>query len=146
MVHKVVHAAAIPTAGALRNPQVQRGAGGAVFWGTASPGRAWAVALHSGEPRSPQYEIERSRIPLYLGTRWWNEMDAVLDYERWPDLRWNDAAAGDFLVRVRTRQDVPLVYPFARAFYAADRVTLRSGEPAEHHYITREYHARLYLE
>ncbi len=146
MTHKVVRVAAIPTAGALRNPTVTRGPGAVAFWRDASPDAAWRAAFRSGEPHSPQYEIERSRIPLFLGTRWWNEMDPVLEYERWPDLRWNDTMAGDFLVQVRTRQDVPLVFPFARAFYAADRVTLRSGEPEENHYITREAHANLYLE
>ncbi len=146
MTHKVVRVAAIPVAGALLNPRVMRGGGGATFWGSASPDAAWRVAFRSGEPYSPQYEIERSRIPLFLGTRWWSEMDPVLEYERWPDLHWNDTMAGDFLIRVRTRQDVPLVFPFARAFYAGDRVTMRSGEAEENHYITREAHARLYLE
>jgi hypothetical protein len=146
MTHKVVHVAAIPVAGALLNPQVARGGGAATFWGSASPDEAWGAAFRLGEPHSPQYDIERSRIPLFLGTRWWNEMYPVLEYERWPDLHWDDTTAGDVFVRVRARQDVPLVFPFARTFYAGDRVTIHSGEADEHHYLTREAHARLYLE
>lgn len=146
MVHKVVRVAAIPTAGALLNPAVRRGGGDANFWRDATPDEAYRAALYAGTPYSPQYAVERSRIPLYLGTRWWNEMDAVLEYERWPDLHWNDSYAGDFLVRVRAGQNVPLVFPFAPAFYAADRVYLRSGDPNERHYVTRDAHAGLYLE
>jgi len=145
MVSKVVRVAAIPTAGELVNPTVARG-GGASFWGRARPGHAWNAALHAGTPYSPQYAIERSRIPLYLGTRWWSETDAVLEYARWPDLRWNESYAGDFLVRIRTGQKIPLVFPFARAFYAGDSVDIQSGDPDDRHYVTREAHARLYLE
>lgn len=146
MVSKVVRVAAIPTAGELLSPTISRGDGAATFWGRARPGPAWEMALRSGTPYSPQYAVEQSRIPLYLGTRRWAETYPVLDYARWPDLHWRESWAGDFLVRVRTSQDIPLVFPFARAFYAGNSVNIQSGDPEERHYITREAHARLYLE
>lgn len=146
MIGKVVRVASIPTAGALIEPIVPRPAGAAGFWGSATPDRAWRAALNAGTPYSPQYDIERARIPLYLGTRWWNETYSVLDYERWEDLHWNETYAGDYLVRLRVQQNVPLVFPFARAFYAGDRINIRSGAADENHYVTREAHASLYLE
>ncbi len=145
MVHKVVRVASIPNAGAMQTPEPAPWAS-PELWAEGRPGALWRMALRARGPRAPQAEVERSRIPLYLGTNWWNEAPAVLDYERWPDLRHRaDEVFGD-MVRVRTEQPFPLVHPFRALFYADDHVPLRSGSPAGNHAITRELHYPVYLQ
>ena len=142
---KVVHAAAIPNAGGMVTPQKPEGSAGGAVWGDYSPGEAWARGL-SSRPGSPQLDLERSRIPLFLGSQRWGEMAAILDYERWDDVQYGQASAPPELVRMHARQDYPLNYPFARAFYAADEVRLDSAGGDASVYVTRDQHYPLYLE
>lgn len=138
MVHKVVRAAAIPTAGALLNPDVERDGALAAQWAAQTPGALWDYAL-AATPGSPQFEIEQSRVPLYLAAEHGGQLPAILDYEGWQDLTYAVEEETAVEVRGRTRQRVPLTLPFHRAFYAADEVTLE-GE------ARLENHASLYLE
>ena len=145
MVHKVIRAASIPNAGAMITPE-RAPWSDPDLWARGRPGALWRFALRARGVRAPQAQIERSRIPLYLGTTWWNETYAVLDYERWPDLRHRvEETLGDS-VRVRTEQPFPLVHPFRAAFYASDHVNLRSGTPGGDHAVTRELHYPIYLQ
>ena len=138
MVHKVVRVAAIPNAGRLLNPAVERAPGLAALWGAATPGLLWDYALRAS-PGSPQFELERSRVPLYLAAENGGELAAILDYERWDDLRYTVVESSAAEVRADTRQDLPLTLPFHRAFYADDEVTLDGRADLENH-------AALYLE
>ena len=147
MVYKVVRAAAIPNAGKMTTPAYDpAGSAGGDWWGTATPGEAWVRASAPGVPASAQYEIERSRIPDYLGTTRWSELEGILDYERWDDIHYGEALATEDFVELSTSQRYPLVFPFARAYYAADTVRLASGDPHHNENIQRERHAPLYLD
>jgi hypothetical protein len=147
MVYKVVRAAAIPNAGRMTTPPYDpSGTAGGAWWGAARPGEAWDRASTPGVPASAQYEIERSRIPDYLGTTRWSQLEGILDYERWDEIRFGEAPATEDFVEFNASQRYPLVYPFARAYYAADTVRLASGEPHVNENIQRERHAPLYLD
>ncbi len=136
MIQKVVRVANIPNAGRMETPTLVRDTGGA--WGDLTPGVAWDTALRA-TPGSPQYELERSRIPLYLAAENGGQLQAILEYEDWDDLHHNVGTPADQMIEVRTRQDIPITLPFHRAFYAADEITMK-GE------ATLEDHASLYLE
>jgi hypothetical protein len=146
MVYKVVRAASIPNAGKLENPAIDRSSAGPGVWATWRPGRLWDMALRSGTPSSPQYAVEQSRIPLYLGAEYWNDLDAILRYEHWDSIWFGETAPGPEMIGLRTRQSYPLVYPMHRAFYDADHVDLRSGTSSEAQYVVREAHFPIYLE
>ncbi len=146
MVYKVVRAAAIPNAGRMTEPAVQRGGGLAAVVADPQPGRVgrlWNLALRS-EPASPQYQIEQSRIPLYLGATRWGDLPAILDYENWDDIRYTEGPGSSELVLSATRQRYELRWPFVRSFYAANRVNLESGVGSE--YVVRDKHYPLYLQ
>ena len=133
MVYKVVHVAAIPNAGPIRTPSYQSVSGlldPINRWGA---GAVWSYALRS-TPASGQYQVEQSRIPLYLGAVSFAQLSPILNYERWDDLRHyqNDPAAG--LTRVEVRQDIPLRFPFHRAFYDSDEVREESEQVIDNHY------------
>lgn len=147
MVYKVTRAAAIPNAGPITEPAVSRGAGAmaavAADRSRGHVGRAMALAMLA-DPRSPQYEVERSRIPLYLGATRWGDLPAILDYENWDDIHYGEGPGSPELVLTSVRQNYELVWPFARAFYAGERVRLRSG--VEQEFVVRDRHYPLYLE
>ena len=136
MIYKVARVANIPNAGRMETPDFERNTGGA--WGDLRPGTAWDVALRA-TPGSPQYAIERSRIPLYLSAEHGGMLAAILDYEDWDGLRWFVGRPSDLAISMDTRQEVPLRTPFHRAYYAADEVTLEGT-------AILEDHAALYLE
>ena len=136
MIHKVARVANIPNAGILETPDFERNDG--LGWGGLTPGQAWNTALRA-QPGSPQYEIERSRIPLYLAAEDGGMLHAILDYEDWDRFRYFINQPSSLTIGVDTRQEIPLRTPFHRAFYAADEVTLEGA-------ATLEDHASLYLE
>lgn len=144
MVHKVTRAASIPNAGPIENPTISRGGALAALVATETPGRLWNHALRSGQPSSPQYQVEQSRIPLYLGATHWGDLPAILDYENWEDIHYAEGGGSEDLILARARQDYELVWPFVRAFYAGDRVRLDSA--GDDDFIIREKHYPLYLE
>lgn len=146
MVYKVTRAAAIPNAGRIVEPQVQRGGGLAALVSDPAPGRVgrlWGLALVA-DPTSPQAAIERSRIPLYLGATRWGDLPAILDYENWDDIHYVEGPGSDTLLMAAAHQRYELVWPFVRAFYAGSRVPLRSG--LEQEFLVRDKHYPLYLQ
>lgn len=136
MIYKVARVAAIPTAGRMETPDFERTTGGA--WGNLTPGAAWNAALRAN-PGSPQYDIERSRIPLYLAAEDGGRLGAILNYEEWNRMRYSVGRPADQAISVDARQEVSVSLPFHRAFYAADEVTLEGA-------ATLEDHSALYLE
>ena len=134
MVYKVVRVAAIPTAGHLTSPSYTGTDPAAGSWATETPGRLWDFAV-AANPFSQQYEnLERSRIPLFLGTEHYGEMHSVLDYENWDDLHQSSVQSGLDQVNTSVRQDIELKFPFHRAFYAADEVREAGDATMDGHY------------
>jgi hypothetical protein len=113
MVFKTIRVGAIPNAGQLLNP------------------------AHSGGP-AMQYAVEAPRIPLYMGAENEGELDPILNYENWNsglDVRQESAAdMGDGTLRMEVGQQMPLRYPFHRAFYAADSVKMSGESYLDNHY------------
>ncbi|MDA3835731.1 MAG: TadE/TadG family type IV pilus assembly protein [Spirochaetales bacterium] len=120
MLKKTARITSIPTAGPIRTPSV-RSTGG--FRNVQTAGERWdnAVNLRSWVS-STQYNIERRRIPAYLGAEHPGQLSAILDYDNW---QMNDTlvrvtpvegtqSRAD-LLRVGVGQNVPMVMPFARA-------------------------------
>jgi len=146
MVYKVTRTAAIPNAGRMITPSFQRSTSLAALIQDPRPGRigrlmGWSLL---SDPISPQYEVEQSRIPLYLGAVRWGELPAILDYENWDDVHYIEAPSSDELVLTAVRQNYELRWPLVRSFYAGDRVRLDSGrDPA---YVVRERHYPMYLQ
>jgi len=137
MVYKATRVAAIPNAGHMLEPVLERIDGG--IWGDMTPGEAWNMAL-SSSPDSPQYNLEQSRIPLYLGATHYGDLHSILDYAAWDTFDVSRLLEiGDDMLRVDTRQTVPLRFPFHRTFYAADDVSLEGECGMDSHY-------RLYLQ
>jgi hypothetical protein len=131
MVTKVVRVAAIPNAGRILEPVIDRAANPAPFAGT--PGEAWDYALQA-QPSSPQYPVESARIPLYLGADNWGRMSGILDYENWDSIiRRIYDGRGEGL-GVQTSQDVPLWAPLHRLIYSSDIIPLRGDAIIENHY------------
>lgn len=133
MVHKVVRVAAIPNAGRMVNPAFRNDSGLAGPIGTWRPGDFWDFALGS-RPVSSQYQLEQSRVPLYLAAENYGELSPILDYERWDDVRYSQTDPAPGLTRVETRQDIELRFPFHRAFYAEDTVRQESEQIIDSHY------------
>lgn len=144
MVYKVVRSAAIPNAGPMVNPVMTRGGGIPAMVTGSRPGVFWNTALRSPSPSSPQYNIEQSRIPLYLGAERWGELPAILDYENWDDISYGEGGSTPDLVLAEAHQNYELVWPFARSFYADDHVRMDSS--GESGMIVRDKHYPLYLE
>lgn len=110
MVYKTIRVGAIPNAGRLVNP------------------------AYSGGP-SQEYALEAARIPLYLGGENWGRLDAILDYDAWDTIDAGTAfSMGDGTLRQKVDQDIPLRYPFHRAFYAADSMPLSGTSDLDEHY------------
>lgn len=146
MVYKVVRVATIPNAGRLSNPEIPMRAGSARDWQNGQPGYLWDKSVAVDTPPSPQYDIERARIPFYLGGEWYGRLPAILDYDDWNSVvMGQDYSLENEQVVVRVRQDVPVRFPFHRAFYDDDEVSLHAGESANRG-ARMANHAELYLE
>jgi hypothetical protein len=113
MVFKTIRVGAIPNVGRLINP------------------------ASDGGPAA-QHAVEAARIPLYMGTEDASELDPILDYQDWDtaqDVSWPLVSAfGDGTLRLRVGQQVPLRYPFHRAFYAADSMDMTGESWLDNHY------------
>ena len=132
MVFKAVRVATIPNAGLMTSPGYTR-PGGGPQWGADSAGELWDYALQA-QPDSPQYEIERSRVPLYLGAEHMGQLQPILDYAQWDDVFHAAQDAGGPSLGMTVRQRVPLVFPFSRAFYADSVVRQQGDMDIENHY------------
>jgi len=155
MIFKATRVISIPTAGPIITPQVSGGGSPAGSTG----GQMWDTAVRD-VPYSEQYWQERYLIPFYLGAEEWNELDAILDYENWHDIdvRINSNLLGapdDNMVEVNVYQYVPMVFPFARAFYRGNmaQVSRSNGDIADEvprvfmkESVRMENHSALYME
>lgn len=148
MVQKTIRAAAIPCAGALRGGYLNVASTYDPYSITAQGpnhiGRAWDRAVRlvpssSGDSQDQAYQTwasaERESIPLYLGSDYGQ---SVLDYERWPNITYS-LIEGAYTVQTQVRQDMPLMFPLHRAFYADDTLLMRGDATIDNHY-------KLYLE
>jgi len=143
MVEKSIRVAAIPNSGHLITPDfenVDLGLRDAVA--NSRPGGLWdAVLSGSLRPGSAQCDLEKARIPEYLGSENEARSRFILDYECWHespnDISYTASADSTRLfptIRVHVRQDYPLRVPCHRAFYAAESVRLRGESELENHY------------
>ena len=110
MVLKTIRVGAIPNAGRMVNPDYQGG-------------------LAAG------HALEAARIPLYLGAENAGQLTPTLDYDAWNTVQAGSASSsGDGTLVQEVKQEVPLTYPFHRAFYAADSVELKGETHLDEHY------------
>ncbi|MCX7005902.1 MAG: hypothetical protein NTY53_01380 [Kiritimatiellaeota bacterium] len=148
MVQKTIRAAAIPCAGALRGGYVNVASSYDPYSITAQGpnhiGRAWDRAVRlipgaGGDAQDQAYRTmltaEKETIPLYLGSDYGQN---VLDYERWPTITYS-LIEGPYTVQAQIRQDMPLVFPVHRAFFAGDSILMQGDATIDNHY-------KLYLE
>ena len=139
MVSKVIDVAGIPNAGPMlepgfyinENPWLQD------LVNTESPGVVWDRAL-AATPSSPQYPLEKARIPEYLGSETRAQARYILDYEDWDDITHTASSSGGNsgggqTLNVRTMQAFRLWVPMHHAFYADDSVDLEGEARMESH-------------
>jgi len=133
MVEKTIRVAAIPTAGRIINP-APPGANGGSPWGVRNTGWLWNFALRSNPGSQLFTQIEKPRIPEYLAADW-GQLYGYLDYEAWDNqsIRSTVFETAD-AVEVRVQQDVPLNFPFHRAFYDGDMISYEGRATLENHY------------
>ena len=143
MVRKVVRLGAIANAGPMLTPSYEnenRFLRDLVE--NESPGNIWSAVLPV-TPRSPQFAIERSRMPEYLGSPDPFTARGILDYRDWNALshvvtEQLTVPGGDpeidRVLRVNTEQNYGLWVPMHRAFYNDDSVRLRGQAYVESHY------------
>ncbi len=140
MTWKTVRVGAIPNAGKLISPEFESPVSD---WSTLTPAGLWATWTMGLNQQlvDPQYSVERSRIPLYLGGTSYNQLPPILDYEDWDtvDIQGPIENFATRMVSAMAVQDVPLRYPFHRLFYADDFVTMSGEAHMENDYV-------LYLE
>ena len=139
MVRKSVRVAAIPNAGPITEPLfVKQDPGLRNRVATLRPGELWDDTL-TRAPFSDQAELEKSRIPEYLGAENWAQAEWLLDYEDWDTVNAVQAQTvgspgGGAVVQFRVWQDYPLWVPFHRAFYDGDEIRLQGRSDLEQHY------------
>ncbi|MDF7801608.1 pilus assembly protein [Pontiellaceae bacterium B1224] len=126
-----------------------------------TPGRMWDNAVESS-PGSDQFWYEHYLIPWYLGAEDESQLDSLLNYHYWVSsdtaVSAQSSAAGSQEAEVTVSQNVPLAFPFARAFFhEADMgMMLRGTEGGAYVYeevpvylieqtIRLENHSELYL-
>lgn len=132
MVAKCVRVGAIPNAGKLIEPGVEEDPYLATLVSSYKPGPLWERVLHE-VPVSLKYEIERVRIPHYLGSETPERARFILDYSEWDKitLSINKLIGG---IHAVVHQEYPLRIPLHRTFYAADDIGLRGESYLENHY------------
>ncbi len=141
MVEKSVRVASIPNAGKMLTPAFENtDTALRTMVETMKPGELWEETLRA-TPSSLQYNLERARIPEYMGS--WNRPRAghILDYENWDTVRSDHGVisppvpgASASTVSVNTYQDYPLWVPMHRAFYRGDSIRLSGSFTMECHY------------
>jgi len=159
MVNKVVHAISIPTAGPVITPKIR-----SFSPGGRTGGQKWNNAVRR-EPRLDQFYAEDEAIGDYLMEEQVENLDSILNYDNWRDydsrialteLNYETGSApGGDTVEITVRQYVPMVFPFARAYYGANIVDIfRQDSGAELNVpsmrisqsVKLENHSALYLE
>lgn len=143
MVQKVGRVACIPNAGAMTEPADWTPDTTLPQWlQTLRPGALWTRTLQSS-PTDPQSEVERVRIPEYLGSENILQAEFILNYENWDTISVHAQdhavvidgnATADTTVRVTADQDYLLWVPLHRTFYAGDHVPLSGNSEIANHY------------
>ena len=149
-VDRVVRVTSIPMAGPMVNNPFAVDAPKAIGEG----GTSWDRAL-GATPSSGQYWMEQSAIPYYLGSVNGSDQVVFLNYYNWVNMGTLITSSARFTqdsVEVAVSQNVPLSFPFARAFYRGNMGTMtrqdgthsvpRSPITAQ---LTVENHSALYL-
>jgi len=141
MVEKAIRVAAIPNAGRMIQPDIANEDAALREWlATERAGGVWDRVLAAEAGMADIHEIERARIPEFMGAEHWAWAYAVLDYEHWDTVHasvpgmMSDGAPLD--VRVRQQIDLRRLFGVGvyRAFYAADTLELEGQSRLEAHY------------
>jgi len=133
MVTKAARVAAIPNAGPMLEPEYENvdvPLQQAVQ--TMTPGELWSWVL-GVVPFSAQAEIEKARIPYYLGAVNWWQAHHTLDDAHWDGLGVSTVEFGE-MIDATVNQQVPLTAPMHQAFYADDEISLTGKSHIENHY------------
>lgn len=146
MVEKCIYTALIPNSGRMLEPVYENTNETLRDLTTdLSPGALWDRLLGMN-PSSAQYDLERARIPEFLGSENRSRSRFILDYERWQDgsntIDYTASATGDSEIQMTVDQELPLTVPLHRGFYADDKVRLVGESWIENHfplYIDDEY-------
>lgn len=146
MVAKAARIASIPIAGRMREPAfTNEDLALRALVSDLRPGQLWDAVLSDMTPSGLQYEIERARIPEYMGAEHWSTAHWVLDYDGWDSLSIGFTSSpdpDDPMLHVRVRHEFALWVPMHRTFYDADTVELDGETHIENHYplyIDEEY-------
>ena len=134
MVEKASRVAAIPNAGKMVVPDIdladitlqEKVAG-------LKPGDLWSWVMGT-TPTSPQFNIERARIPEYMGSETRAQAKFILDYTDWDSVDYVISPFADPILHVKARQEYPLRIPLHRIFYAADTLNLEGEAYIDNHY------------
>lgn len=141
MVWKTARLGVIPNAGRMTAPGFESTT---PWWNTETP-RDTLESFHGSMvwmPGSPQFAVERSRMPLYLGAEWPGELDPILDYEDWDTVEIENPVGSSIAgtISMAVRQDVPLKIPLHEMFITGDSVEFESRD------VVLENHSQIYLE
>jgi len=141
MVDKAVLVAAIPNAGRMVQPDIPNEDAALREWlATERTGVVWDRVMAADPGMADIHEVERARIPEFMGAQYWPCARAVLDYEHWDTIQasvpgWpGDGATLD--VRVRQQIDLRRLFGVGvyRTFYADDTLELEGQSRLEAHY------------
>ena len=141
MVEKAVRVAAIPNAGKLITPEFKNeDTALRAMVESMAPGQLWEEALKAS-PSSLQYNLERARIPEYMGSYNRPRAGHVLDYEDWDTIHSDHGTiaapvpgALASMIDIKVSQDYPLWVPMHRTFYSGDSIRLNADFTMESHY------------
>lgn len=141
MVDKAILVAAIPNAGRMIQPDIANEDAALREWlATERTGVVWDRVLEADPGMADVHEVERARIPDFMGAEYWPWAFAVLDYDHWNTIEAsvpgmvNDGAPLD--VSVRQQIDLRRLFGVGiyRLFYAEDILELEGESRLEAHY------------
>lgn len=152
MCRKVMLVASIPNAGKMTMPDdasFDEAALAAARAQAKSDGEFWDWSL-TASPSSRRGELERARIPDFLGSENSARASYILDYEKWDTIRGSGlgggmgAHLGDDQIEIEIHQKYPLdilfraLYDWVGLAYLADRdhLDLKGEYEIENHYKT----------
>lgn len=141
MVDKAILVAAIPNAGRMIQPDIPNEDVALREWlATERAGGVWDRVLEADPGMADVHEVERARIPEFMGAEHWPWAYAVLDYEHWDTVHASVPGMmddGDPLdVSVRQQIDLRRLFGVGiyRLFYAEDILELEGESRLEAHY------------
>jgi hypothetical protein len=141
MVWKTSRVASIPNAGKITVPgYVNADANIQQKVANLNSGDLFVDVAGNPAPASGQYEIERARIPDYMGAGNMSRAEYYLNYSNWESIV-VDPGPGQIgdgtlpqILHVTARQNYNLWVPLHRTFYAGDTVSLEGTADIESHY------------